>query len=190
MEGERLLLRVVDQADETWTQAASRALEQHYLSTGQQDRLRHLRARLDEHDAALRGARRERSSVRPGDRFLVHDLSDLQIEPLLRLLEAQPDCAAAWLVRKDLQFFPKRPLFVLCVVSESPGWLWSNSRRDEELVRRLGPKVELPGQVLVITRQGGFRKLAATIMSRRDSQVYRRKPGPAPLASAASSLSL
>ena len=51
--------------------------------------------------------------------------------------------------------------------------------RDRELVRRLTPTIELPGQVLVVARYGAFRGLAARIMSFRGAEVFRRnRPDP------------
>ena len=43
-----------------------------------------------------------------------------------------------------------------------------------QLVRRLIPRVELPGQVLVIARQGGFRKLADKVMKLPGAEVFLR----------------
>ena len=182
LEGERLLLQVVEQADETWMPAACSALEQHYQATGQIDQLKHVRMRLDEYEAAVAGARRERSTIKASDSFLPHALTADHLEPLLHLLASEPDCGAAWLARKELRFFPHRRLFVLCVRG---GTSWSapgTSDRERSLAQRLGCRVELPGQMLVITRHGSLRKLARRITSRPDFEIYReyRSASPPP----------
>jgi Zn-dependent protease with chaperone function len=172
--GERLLEQVVAQEDELWMPRACEALHAHYRATGQADRLRVVRARLDRHDAEIAAAQRERATIRPHDSFLPHGLTAEPIEPLRRLLASRPDCGAAWLARKEVRYFPHRPLFVLCVRGTSSGWALGHAERDRELVRRLIPAVELPGQVLVIARRGPFRKLAAKVISVPEAEVYRR----------------
>lgn len=173
LEGERLLRQVVEQTDETWMHAACSALEQHYQATGQIDQLKHVRMRLDEYEVAVAGARRERSTIKASDSFLPHALTADHLEPLLHLLASEPDCGAAWLARKELRFFPRRRLFVLCVRGGTSWWAPGTSDRERSLAQRLVPRVELPGQMLVITRHGSFRKLARRIMSQPDFEIYR-----------------
>ncbi len=172
--GERLLVGVVDRADEVWMTGACEALQGHYRATGQVDRLGEVRARLDRHEADLAEARRERSEIRSSDPFLAHGLADEQVGPLRALLVSDPACAAAWLVRKDLRYFPRRLLFVLRVRGTTSRWIPGHSERDRDLARRLSPRVELPGQVLVIARNGHFRKLADKVASLPGSEVYRK----------------
>lgn len=173
-EGERLLWQVVEQEDEQWTPRAGAALHEHYRSSGQVDRQRDVRVLLDRHEEAVTRARRERATVSPRDTFLPHGLADEQIEPLRSLLAAQEACGAAWLVRKAVRLFPHRPLFLLCVRGLPARWGRRHPERDWELARRLIPRVELPGQVLVIARYGLFRKLAGKVMALPEAEVFRR----------------
>ena len=171
-EGERLLWSVVDRRERQWMQTACESLEQHYRATGQTDRLEDVRTRLDRFDVDLAQAGRERASVSASDTLLEHGLADDQLAPLRSLLAAQPDCHGAWLARKELQHFPERPLYLLCVRSVPNRWGLSNSDRDRSLTRRLIPRVELPGQVLVITRQGTYRQLADKLRAFPGSQIH------------------
>jgi hypothetical protein len=173
-EGERLLQQVVDREDEAWTGPAYAALLDHYRATGQSDRLRALRLGLDRYEAETALAQRERAIISAGDALLPHGLSSEPIEPLRRLLFSEHDCGAAYLVRKELRFFPHRRLFVLCVRGPARRWGFSDSERDRRLVQRLIPLVELPGQVLVIARQGSFRRLARRVIRFPGAEVFRR----------------
>ncbi len=173
-EGRRMLEEVAADADEFWMRQACQALHDHFKATGQEAELREMRARLDRLDEESAAARRERATVRPGDSFLPHGLPDAHLEALQAVLTAQAECGAAWLVRKELRYFPRRPLFVLGVRRDSDRWWHRDPDRDRDLVRRLTPLVELPGQVLIVARYGSFRKLAAKVMSRPDDQVFRR----------------
>ena len=171
-EGRRLLEHVVNQADEAWMRHACDVLHEHFQMTGQADQLREIRSRLDRHEKESAAAQRERTKVLTSDTFVAHELTETQIELLCVRLSAHPDCGTAWLVRKSLRYFPNRPLFVLCVRRKSAMWWLNQPDRDRELIRRVTPAIELPGQVLVIARYGSFRRLAARIMSRPGAEVF------------------
>jgi len=173
-DGERLLRRVVERADEGWTRPACEALADHYRATGQVDRLGEARDLLDRHDAEVAASARERSAIGPGDAFLPHGLSDDRAAALREVLASEPDCRVAWLARKDLRHAPHRPLFVLSVSVGKSAWGLGRPDRDRELARKLVHRVELPGQVLVIARVGNRRGLADKIRKLPGSEVFRR----------------
>jgi hypothetical protein len=89
------------------------------------------------------------------------------------LLSSLPNVEAAWLARKDLAYFPNRPLFVLCVRSSGTRW-WGGGDADRALARELAPNVRLPGQILVIGQRGAFRALARKVTSQSGAEVFRR----------------
>ena len=156
-------------------------LQEHFRLTGQADQLREIRSRLDRHEQEIAAAQRERATVKASDSFLPHELADAEIEPLGRVLAAHPDCGAAWLVRKELRYFPQRPLFLLCIRRKSAKWWLSQPDRDRDLVRRLSPTIALPGQVLVVARYGAFRGLADRILSYPGAEVFRWDRTEAPI---------
>ncbi len=172
-EGERLLSAVVDLGDEGWLRSACETLEAYYRTLGRTDSVRQTRATLDRHEADVRAAQRERAGVTARDRFLPHGLPDEAMEALRTLLLASStDVEAAWLARKDLVYFPHRPLFILCVRAAGTAWC-GGADRDEALVRRLAPKVQLPGQFLVIGQRGPFRALARKVAAQPGAEVFR-----------------
>jgi Zn-dependent protease with chaperone function len=175
-EGEAMLNRVLLGEHENWIPRACEALQEVYRASGRLDRLREIHARLDRHESDVKAAQVERSRITASDAFLPHGLDEDQLAPLRELLASMPTLGTAWLVRKKLQHFPSRPLFVLCVRATDTGWWASNDDRESDLKRRLIPKVELPGQVLVIVRQGSFRALAQKCMKAPEGLVYRRNP--------------
>ncbi len=172
--GEALLAGVVARNDEVWLPRACEALQEVYRASGRMDLLREMHARLDRHESDLRAAERERSTITARDTFVAHGLSEFQLESLRELLGSVPALGAAWLIRKTVQCFPNRRLFVLCVRGPSSGWWSGNSEQEQALVRQLVRKVELPGQVLVTSRAGSFRSLARRCMKFAGSEVFRK----------------
>ncbi|WZO98264.1 M48 family metallopeptidase [Isosphaeraceae bacterium EP7] len=180
-EGERLLWAVADSADEQWTPAACRALEQHYRASGRVDRLRDVRDRLDRHEADVEKAQAERATIGAGDAFLPHGLPAETTAALVALLASRRDCTGAWLARKAVRHFPDRPLFVLAVRSIHGRWGIGDADRDAALVRALVPKVQLPGQVLVVSRTGSFGKLGRKVERLPGSRIHPADPEPPPV---------
>jgi hypothetical protein len=173
-EGEAMLAGVVERNDEIWMPHACEALQDVYRASGRMDLLKEIRARLDRFETELNASQLERSTVTARDLFVGHDLTPEALTPLLNLFAATPAVGAGWLVRKKLRFFPGRPLFVLCVTGTGKDG-WSKPRTLEDaVIRRLVPKVELPGQTLVITSGGAFGSLANKVMKSAGSEVYRR----------------
>jgi hypothetical protein len=170
-EGEHLLAEVVAGGDEDWLAPACQALEEYYRTLGLTERVRQTRAALDRHDADLRAARKERASVTARDRFVAHQLPEESIAALRALLASTHGIERAWLARKDLAYFPQRPLFVLCVRSDRSRWS-GGADRDQELALVLPPKLQLPGQSLVIAHRGPFRALARKVAAQRGAEVF------------------
>lgn len=173
-EGSRLLETVADLGDGFWTRRALQALHDHFQDTGQTAALQEMRGRLDRFDEESAAAQRERANVRHGDAFLPHDLPEDALEALRSTLDRHESCQSAWLARKALRYFPHRPLFVLAVRGTGSRWLRGDGDHERDLVNRLTTTVELPGQLLIVTRSGPFNKLARKVASRPGAEVYRR----------------
>jgi hypothetical protein len=48
----------------------------------------------------------------------------------------------------------------------------SSAQRDAALVARVAQRIRLPGQMLVISPQGGFKRLARKVMASRGAHVF------------------
>jgi hypothetical protein len=171
-EGEALLRRTIDADDEAYTIPAWELLVEHYQSQGFGDQVRLARQAMSQFIAEAEPARRERAQVSASDRFGAHELSEEELARLQSVLSSDGGIVAAYLCRKELKHRSRQRLFVLCVHSRT-GWFGrSNPDADRALATRLIPKVHLPGRVLVITPQGGFRRLASKIRRRPDARVF------------------
>lgn len=172
-EGEKFLLQVLKDDDSDLIPAVCQGLITYFQQQGHSEKVQVVRSQLSRYQIAQAGAAKERSIVTHADMFVPHGLSDLELAALYDTLAQQADLASAWLVRKELQHFRKQKLFVLVAHSQPFGVLGStDATRDRTLVAQLIPQVQLPGRVLIVAPQGGFRPLARKIMSQHGSQVF------------------
>lgn len=172
-EGEQMLRQILDEEDNEMTQFACQKLLAYYHQLGQSESVKQIMAHMSRHEAAQTAAARERSAVTASDQFLPHELTDTEFDALSQAFAAQPDLDSAWLVRKDLKYFPSKRLFVLVARTQPHGLFGStNADWDRSLVTKLIATVKLPGRVLIVPPQGGFRALARRVMKHRDAQVF------------------
>lgn len=172
-EGEELIRRILDDESSEFTSVACQRLIAYYQQRGQQDKLQQTIAHLGKYEATQRDADVERSSVRPTDTFVDHDLSKAELSELKEILAKDKSLNSAWLVRKKLNHFPRQRLFVLVVRSQPTGFFGgTNADADRQLVTRLIQQVKLPGRVLVVSPQGGFKALARKIMPASDARIF------------------
>lgn len=180
-EGIDLVRCVLEDPENDLIPEACSVLAQHYQSTGQTQQLKDIYNQLSRYQEAVADAQRERCSVTAHDQFLPHDLPADKLDAMLTLLSAHSELAEAYLVRKQLRHFTHQQLFVLCVRTQ-PGFFGrSNADRDATLVSKLIPQVRLPGRVLIIAPQHGFKRVARKIMSLPESRILPQQKTPTSL---------
>ena len=172
-EGERFLSRILEDDDNELIPAACEGLIGFFQQRGEADRVQQIRSRLSRFESDQAAAVKERSAVTAKDRFRPHGLSESELQTmLLEPLSKEANLDSAWLVQKEMKYFPRQQLFVLVVQSQREGWFGrSDSSRDMALVRRLLTQVKLPGRVLIICPQSDFRSLARKIISLDVSRI-------------------
>lgn len=169
--GTAYLDRVLERDNFDLVLPACDALAEFYQSTGQTAKLEEVHRQLSHFQTANDPSYRETENVSATDEFTNHDLSRDQVADLQRLLAADSALASAWLARKVLSHPAQRPLYVLCVRTETGLFGRSSGARDAALIGRLIPLLKLPGRVLVIAPQGSFRAVARRIMALPESTL-------------------
>jgi hypothetical protein len=106
------------------------------------------------HAEQLERASDERSSLAASDPLLPHALDAEHVEALARRLAAFSELKRALLVRKQVELFPERPLYVIGLV---PVGRFKDDPEDP-LVHRVLERVEAPGDMLVVVLEGKLRK--------------------------------
>ena len=157
--GETDLERLV-QEDEGFLPQACAMLREHHRRAGRMDKVREVETRLDCYEKDAAASRKERSEFAAGDTLIPHRLSDDELDKLRETLAADPQLARAELAQKQMKFFPKQKLFILCVHRWQAWHRLPNVDQDRVLVNRISKAVQLPGRVLVIPPSGSYSVLA------------------------------
>jgi hypothetical protein len=169
--GASYLQRIIETEDDGLIPEACAALTSYFQAVGHAEGAQSVRNRLHRYQMDLENARKERSQVRSSDSFRPHELPTAELNEIIATLRSESVLEGAWLVQKELLYFPKQRLFVLAVRTATNMWGRSNSAHDSQLVNRLVPRLRLPGSTLVIGANGMFRKLAQKVMASPDSRI-------------------
>jgi hypothetical protein len=129
-------------------------LYEHYRGSGRDEQAEPLRRRLDQHEADLRRARKERLDVAWSDRLDPHGLHPVELLRVRRALHRHPRVRAAYLARKRVQTFSDKPSYILGVQRYAPSL--SDRGADARLVQFL--QAEMPIAVAVVLMHGGRRR--------------------------------
>jgi Zn-dependent protease with chaperone function len=171
--GETYLERAMTEDEETVPRACQLLLEYGHR-TGRADLIQNTKARLDRHSAAVAASQTERNRVTESDTFIPHGLSDAELQSVIDHLRADPDVVAADLAQKQMKYFQKQRLFVLCLRTRR-NWLGMANRDTEQAVlNRLMSIVRLPGRKLVFTPGGGFRGIASRLSRMPEARIFTR----------------
>lgn len=99
-------------------------------------------------DETMEPVLEERAIANQSDRFFHHGLSIAIQENLAQQLGSVRNIKKAYLVRKEVQHFPEKPLYVLGIVRRRP--FIDSSVDDLKLVHRLSGEIELPKDTLIV----------------------------------------
>jgi len=166
--------------------AGCNALHAYYRRTGQRERVREIEKRHDDQEGTLRTAELERQSVSITDSFLPHGLDDAQAEDIRIQLAGYADISRAWLVRKQVAMFPKKPLYVLVAECRGSCGLLEVSAAGGRLMESLADNLRLPGQTFIFVPEGGMEPVARLIRIEPWTLFYDRS-APVVIKSAATS---
>jgi Zn-dependent protease with chaperone function len=171
--GQTFLEQAMAEDDDLVPQSCA-LLTQHFRRTGQMDRIKQTSARLDRYEKDLAASRLERREVSARDTLIPHGLSEEELGNLRSVLTVESNLGGAFLGRKELRFFPKQKLFLLCVHARRAWYGPPSAARRDQLVNRLTQTVRLPGRLLVFAPAEGYRPLARNLRKVPGAEVFRR----------------
>ncbi|MBI4497205.1 MAG: M48 family metalloprotease [Chloroflexi bacterium] len=122
----------------------------------------------------LEQARQERAALSVDDTYLPHDLPASEVARLREQLARLPEIARAYLVRKEVQYFPEKPLYVLGVVVGYSWRRWFGRKSGEQILQQIDDAVEFPGETLLIVTDDAPQRLKKALEQTSGAEVYRR----------------
>ena len=123
-------------------------------------------------DEKITLAQQERSSISAGDRFESHDLSASAQAKLVEQLSHYPQVKEAYLVRKTLQYFPEKPLYVLGIIRRR-GFI-ELEEAEPNLLKKLMIELALPNQTWVICLNKD-RAMTKILQQTAGQAIYQKK---------------
>ncbi len=100
------------------------------------------------HELILK-AQEERSRVREKDKLESHNASDIEVNKLRQQFSHHPDIKTAYLVQKNMQFFPEKPFYVLALKREVSFLEGIHETDHSKLVNSLLQENEFLGNVFI-----------------------------------------
>ncbi|MGH7544597.1 MAG: M48 family metalloprotease, partial [Gemmatimonadota bacterium] len=141
---------------------------------GRGEDARAYRARISRVHDELTEYFRERQQVRDGDSFLPHDLDPIWVEHLCSPLPDVLDLREAYLVRKDIRHFPKKPLYVLSLVVTVPNLKSRPAGHPYTIPQAVLDQVNFPNHLFVVLHGALPREARRGIERAAGEPVYRR----------------
>jgi Zn-dependent protease with chaperone function len=141
----------------------------YYRQTGRDAEADPIRTRLEQHEADMSQARRERQTVRRRDRFAPHGLPTADVEKICRILRRYPRVLGAYLVRKEVRLFSDKPGYVLAITRQRY-LMEDNSKADKHLINCLQAEIEQPCAVVVLG--WGKRRLRSRLLQACPAPIF------------------
>jgi hypothetical protein len=128
--------------------------------------------RSKEHERIVALAALERRRIHRRDRFVETGLDEATLAPIREELLKSHEVAKAYLVRKEVTYFPERFFFVLGVVPRFADVFRFRSRTSRGLAKRLASRMNLPCLVVVLRARN--RQLTKRMSRVNRAQIYSR----------------
>lgn len=125
------------------------------------------RERGRRHERDWEGSQAERAGVAVTDKFLYHGLPAEETAKFREQMSSFPQVWRVYLVRKQVKFFPERPLYVLGIVP--------NASAGPDFANRLGPKIKFPGETIFIILEGDGKKFERPLAQLSTALIYSRQ---------------
>ncbi len=162
------------QQDPTCAPQVNYLIAAFHESQGEERDAKRFRHRGYEANTVAAAAEVERRGVRPDDHVLPPDVSPDVRARLRETLLKMPEIRRAYLARKDVEYYPERPYYVLALLLHQPWYRLRSRKRDRAVVHRVAQEVPLPGEGFIIQIFGRHTKLGRAMQGLPGSEILRR----------------
>lgn len=170
-DGGAALVERAMELDEEYIVHGAEALRDYYWRHGSENQARAWYERLVERTNLESATQKERNEVRLDDKFERHGLSDESVAELREQLKRVAGLRKAWLVRKRIQHFPERPMYLLGYTASRSFFSWSNKKRIAEVLEKIKEQVVFPGETLIVNVEGDNYRFGRKFRWSRGSRI-------------------
>lgn len=145
-----------------------------FQNQGNSEQAEVYRQRAEQHYELILKAKQERATISANDEFQPHNLPVAELEQLRQQLSRYPQITKVYLLRKVVQYFPERELYILGVVTKVSFWDNNAESENARLVNSLNETLNFPYSVFILVLNSyaniekKFKKLPNTIIYNRD----------------------
>jgi Zn-dependent protease with chaperone function len=130
---------------------------------------------IEQHQILLTKVSQERSSLSDRDHFKFHHLSDSEIVKLTQQLANYPEITEAYLVQKEVEYLPDKPLYILALRHGSAWWQIESSYRAQKLCDQVASEMTFPGGTYILVLDDLNKKVEKKIFQIPGASIYLRK---------------
>ncbi|MHC5734361.1 M48 family metalloprotease [Nostoc sp.] len=143
---------------------------------GKNNEAKSYQERAENYGKLVLKSQQERSTLKKDDKFEPHNISDIEVKKLRQQLSNYSHLITAYLVQKNLQYFPEKPLYVLAVKREFSFLEGSHSYEadNSKLVNSLLQENELPGNVFIFILNSHL-SMEKKLKRIPNSMIYQKK---------------
>lgn len=141
---------------------------------GNADAIRGLKHQADQHEVMMERALRERHVLTKHDRFLPHGLTEDDLAKARMFLDAIPEVASAWLVRKEVGEFPAWKSYAIIVRLKFRPFRFVSQKTIETLLQRILEGISLDGYVVIMQDKSEVKPIAKNIRAVDGSDIFSR----------------
>lgn len=166
--GVALMERAAD-LDADYIFPATDTLYGYFMETGRHARAQEYYERAIRQNERIELANEERAGVTARDKLLPHGLKPAEIEALVGHLEKFSLIARVHLARKQVRYFPEKPMFVVAIV-----WRAAITKNTGDYLQRIANEVPVPFGYTMFYDVSSDRALRNLIARVPGSRIYKR----------------
>ncbi|MDQ3686784.1 MAG: M48 family metallopeptidase [Acidobacteriota bacterium] len=162
------------ETDADYIFAGCEIMRRHLVGKGELVAAEKYRRRASQHAQVYEMAQAERAGLSFVDTYVSHNFSDEEVERLRQQLMGYGEIKEAYLVRKELKYFPEKPLYALGVRLDLP-WHKQAGDKESEFIQHLVSAVRVPGELYCVALNSENKRMLKIMRDVSGSLIYGRQ---------------
>ena len=144
------------------------------VANGEEERAKDYYQRALQQSDKLDEAQVERSGLSAKDKLVHHGLGEEELAPLREQLVSNAQISAAYLVRKEVEHFAEKPLYVLGIVAAKAWYKFENEDFQARLCASFAEELKFEGECFVVPLSSQNAALKKAVLKVEDCKIFSR----------------